>query len=142
MAVDSDLDNNTSTKTGHCQQGVLCAHSREHTTKDKTAKLITCSQTPTQSPCLAGPYCLSLPLDFLRQTLSSCWPAHVTSAVLDQHETLLDGAQRQGSISHQHSRHKSAALEWRSLVNCVSLCVCVCAKQLLNIFPRPNTDLD
>lgn len=48
--------------------------------------------------------CLLLPrshYDLLKQTLSSCWPEHVTSALLDQHESLLDEAQRQGSVSHQ-----------------------------------------
>lgn len=130
-----------------------CALMQEHTKKDKSAKLIACSQTPahTLSLCLSS-FLPLLPLDFLRQSRSSCWPAHVTSAVLDQHETLLDGAHRQGAVSHQppawvktgHDTNinRSAALEWRSVVDCVSLCVCAQTRPTIHScpqhFPKPG----
>lgn len=90
----------------------------------------------------------SLPLDFLRRSLSSCRPAHVTSAALDQHETL----QRQGrpfhtsppfawlKTGHDTKINRGAALEW-----CSTVCVLKQGWQsaaAFNIFPRPAAALD
>lgn len=144
MAVDSDLDNNTSTKTGHRQQGVLCAHSREHTTKDKRAKLITCSQTPTQNPCLAGPYCLS-PIRLFKAnpeqllaspcdicSVGSTWNIAGWGTETGEHFTLALKTQKCST--------------WMGLFGQLCVFVCVLNKvdnpQLLNIFPRPTAALD
>lgn len=67
-----------------------CALEKEHAEKDKSAELIACTQAHTESLSLSSFLPLP-PLGFLRQVWSSCWPGHVTSAELDQHETLLAG---------------------------------------------------
>lgn len=113
-AADSGLANNTFTETGYSWQGfLLCTNAR---TQKKTCMGDLRQQggnkhmhTPrhTCSVFLVIPSLSSIRL--LRQTLSSCWPGHVTSAMLDQHETSLDGAHRWGAspcLSKDRPWHK------------------------------------
>lgn len=89
----------------------------------------------------------SPPLGFLRQAWSSCWPGHVTSAVLDQHETLLAGG-RGGGHSHQAPACVKTCHETKinrgaafALLSVVSLCACSKgddSPQLLQHFPKTS----
>lgn len=49
IAVDSGLANNTSKRTGHCQQAVFVHSCKSTSQKDKSVDLIDCSQTQTPS---------------------------------------------------------------------------------------------